>query len=86
MNRRKRKISKTIIYFRKQIKHINSQNNKPWDKLILKSGNIIRKILIININKKSLKESILVNKSKLFKLIGYKRANIKPIKSAITIL
>ena len=37
-------------------------------------------------HKKSLKESILVNKSKLFKLIGYKRANIKPIKSAITIL
>jgi len=27
MNRHKRKISKTIIYFRKQIKHINSQNN-----------------------------------------------------------
>ena len=27
MNRRKRKISKTIIYFRKQIKHINSQKN-----------------------------------------------------------
>lgn len=65
---------------------INSQNKRPWDKLILKSGNIIRKILIININKKSLKESILVNKSKLFKLIGYKRANMKPIKSAITIL
>ena len=27
MNGHKRKISKTIIYFRKQIKHINSQNN-----------------------------------------------------------
>mgnify|MGYP000603302386 CR=1 FL=1 len=25
MNRRKRKISKTIIYFRKQIKHINGR-------------------------------------------------------------
>ncbi|WP_182434120.1 hypothetical protein [Clostridium sp. AM49-4BH] len=27
MNGHKRKISKTIICFRKQIKHINSQNN-----------------------------------------------------------
>ena len=32
MNRHKRKISKIIIYFRKQIKHINSQNNIAFEK------------------------------------------------------